>query len=362
MCINPVLLPNGQEVACHLCWQCVRRKIDDWTGRCIAESETAVAVSMVTLTYGRDARVGSVDHERAAWLTYSDVQKYLRAWRDTRSKRAPRGYPVRYFVVGEYGATKGRAHWHALLFWQDKVPARPKNRQIFDRFYWPHGYSFWTDGRTPEAVRYVCKYIAKEVFDEEAQYHKGMSRFPPLGDAYFRQLASDLVEEMLAPQDFFYRFENVRNRKDEPVEFQMQGKTRENFLRYYRDAWIAKFGDMRLMPNSEIVEEFLDAEVRRGSQDDAKRVLAAEKHGVRESVMRTPFTGVVQKPTDIRPWMDPKRIQFSDGLNVWMYVFDGAQRPWYWARDNQGVWGWRARIGSGHAGVGVSGYRQRSQV
>ena len=121
MCLNPILLPNGQEVACHQCWQCVRRRIDDWQGRCIAESLTSRAAHVVTLTYGRDRRYGAADHLQAAVLTYSDVQRFLKHLRGY-GDRAAKKHPVRYFCCGEYGHMKGRAHWHCLLFWQGEVP------------------------------------------------------------------------------------------------------------------------------------------------------------------------------------------------------------------------------------------------
>ena len=80
MCKAPTVLADGTETECRLCWQCRDRKITDWVGRCIAESKTAVGSHAVTLTYGVDA-YGSTDHARTAVLTYSDVQKYLKKWR-----------------------------------------------------------------------------------------------------------------------------------------------------------------------------------------------------------------------------------------------------------------------------------------
>lgn len=202
MCVNPVYLPEkGVEVACHQCWQCIRRKIDDWTGRCVAESQTALATRSVTLTYGRDNRIGDIDHVKAACLTYSDVQKYLRSLRDS-------GYrPLRYFVVGEYGSRKGRAHWHIILFFHGQVPLRALDRQI-ECEHWPHGWSFWQLA-TPEAIRYVTKYIAKEAVTEERQYHNSLSKKPPLGHWFFQEYAKRYAEQGLAPQDLFYSIRNV---------------------------------------------------------------------------------------------------------------------------------------------------------
>ena len=160
MCIDPGKISDVGFVACRKCWQCKETKIDDWVGRCVAESKTAKAAHVVTLTYGHDLETGDTDNIRAAVLTYSDVQKYLKYLRVD-------GYPVRYFVVGEYGSLKGRAHWHICLYWQDKVPDHVL-RENFSQKHWPHGWSYW-DEASAKAVRYACKYMLKDVDDAEKQ-------------------------------------------------------------------------------------------------------------------------------------------------------------------------------------------------
>lgn len=360
MCLNPVLLPNGREVACRKCWQCIRRKIDDWCGRCIAESRTAAATHLVTLTYGRDRHIDAVDHLQAAVLTYSDVQKFLRSYRDA-------GFPVRYFVVGEYGSMKGRAHWHALLFWPEKVPEKQLGVRQDDE-HWPHGHTFWQRS-SPETVRYVCKYIAKEAETEERQYQMGLSRMPPLGDDYFRDLARRHVEAGLAPQDFVYEFADVCDRHGKVIKYTMRGKTRENFLRYFVHGWWERYGDHP--PESEIVSSFIDdpsrSESRAELQKQAQRVLDQERAGVRrlgDVTGARPFTGMVRKPnpSDLRRWMDPQRLRFSETLNVWLYTFEGGQGPWYWAKSADGVYGWRARIGADFRPGGIAYEAARNRL
>ncbi|TIS17093.1 MAG: hypothetical protein E5X07_34615, partial [Mesorhizobium sp.] len=161
MCANPRHLPDGIEVACHKCWQCRENRINDWVGRCIAESKTARATHSITLTYGRDD-AGIEDHLRAALLTYSDVQKYLKRLRKD-------GYPCRYFVAGEYGSEKGRAHWHLIIFWQDRVPEHELNRRFLQK-HWTHGWSHW-ELPSYASIRYVMKYISKDIGVAERQGH-----------------------------------------------------------------------------------------------------------------------------------------------------------------------------------------------
>lgn len=262
MCLNPVKIADVGWVACRECWQCRERKVDDWVGRNIAESKTAKAAHVVTLTYGEDRSVGGIDHLRAAVLTYSDVQKFLKHLRID-------GYPVRYFAVGEYGSKKGRAHWHIVLYWQGAVPQH-KLRENFMQKHWPHGLSYW-DKLTPEAVRYACKYLTKDMGDDARQGFGPMpSKKPPLGDAYFRQLAARYVEEGLAPQDLFYSFPEVRRvgihtrgktiktfrEAAKPIRFMMQGKTAENFCDYFVEGWRAKYDDEP--PQSPVIWSYLN--------------------------------------------------------------------------------------------------------
>lgn len=96
MCITPTTLPSGSVVPCRNCWQCRKDRVDDWIGRCIAESQFSTKVYSVTLTY----REGTPN---SATLVYSDVQKFLKLLRFDQ-------YKVRYFCAGEYGTKKGRAH------------------------------------------------------------------------------------------------------------------------------------------------------------------------------------------------------------------------------------------------------------
>lgn len=308
----------------------------------------------MTLTYGRDPRYDAADHVRAAVLTYRDVQKFLKRLRKE-------GLSVRYFIVGEYGSMKGRTHWHALLFWQGAVPIVPLGENVEFR-HWPHGHTFW-DRLNPETIAYVCKYVAKEVAEEGRLYHVGLSRRPPLGDAYFRLLAANYVAQRLAPQDWVYQFAGVE-KKGRQRKFVMRGKTRENFIRYFRDGWWEAYGDHP--PNSEILEKFEDKQAELGSQDEAKRVLAAEKAGLlnlRDSVRAEPSTHRPARPRvdQLRSWMDPARLMFSETLNVWLYVFDGEQRPWYWAMDDEGEWGWRSKIGARGKNDATGDYRLASR-
>lgn len=314
MCIAPLTIyigPKGekvpQEVACHECWQCRKNAIDDWVGRNIAESKTSKASHAVTLTYGRDRR-GEVDHERASILTYSDVQKYLKLLRR-------HGYPVRYFVTGEFGSRKGRAHWHIMLYWQDKVPPHVLDENFMEE-HWPHGWSFWTEP-TPHAVRYNCKYIQKDMGEAERQGHLAMSKKPPLGALYFRDLAERYVRQGLSPQTLEYSFPDVKRRNHrgshELVRFRLRDRSADLFLGHFMAEWWNTYGDTPI-PKSPLLDEWFSDWADWGERDGRVVYLSrAEKRAeYREWLERL---GPERPPEFVPP--KPKGFQWMNEDDWW---------------------------------------------
>lgn len=330
MCINPINLPDYGLVACRKCWQCAERNVDDWVGRNIAEGKTATAAHVVTLTYGEDLTIGGIDHIRAAVLTYSDVQKYLKLLRWD-------GFPVRYFAVGEYGSKKGRAHWHIILYWQGPVPEH-KLRENFREKHWPHGWSYW-DEADAASVRYACKYLSKDFQDDDRQGFGPMpSKKPPLGDAYFRQLAQRYVDAGLAPQDLFYSFAEVtriptghpcQTRKQlreaaRPIRFMMRRKTAENFCRYFVEAWRKQYDDEP--PNSEVIWAYL----HKGLEEYLDRIAQPR------------FERYRRVPRPSSPPFGGLQPVFSETANCWFSDVEGV-RLWY-SYDSEGEIGWHEKI------------------
>ena len=245
MCISPNNISEVGLVACHKCWQCRENKVNDYVGRCIAESHHSDETLSITLTYGDG------DTPESATLVYKHYQLFMKSLRNE-------GYKVRYIVAGEYGSTKGRAHWHAILFFKGKVP---KNIEYDKRTNWKHwnrGYSF-IEKPSYKSYRYVMKYILKDTQLDVQNGHFALSKKPPLGDQYFQNLAKKYVDSGLAPQTFMYSFDNEFDGQGNRREFMIQGKTRENFCRYYIHEWLDQYAfTHRKMPQSDIIEEYED--------------------------------------------------------------------------------------------------------
>lgn len=329
MCKAPNTLPDGTVVSCRECPECRDQAINDWVGRCIAEQKTAIRCHAVTLTYGRN-QANDASHERSTLLTYSDIQKYLKLLRR-------HGYPVRYLVAGEYGSKKGRAHWHLILYWQDKVPDHVLDQNFMEQ-HWPHGWSFWTEP-TWKAFRYNCKYIQKDMRDGQAQGHLAMSKKPPLGAAYFKKLAEQYVEQGLVPASLNYSFPESRLVNEDgtstPWVYRLKGRSAELFLRHYIDTWRRKRPAMR-RPTSEIVDLY---EKYGKVVLDEQRMLMREEFPRGESRAKFPTGGaikaaVVQRRNE-EAQTDRERAYFEKTEWFWKMIRsakNGAERQ-YWESE-----------------------------
>lgn len=266
MCQAPLALPNGQTIACRKCKLCNFNRVKDWAGRNVAQSKVSTRSFAGDLTYGPELdenRVpikGREDHIRTAVLTYSDVQNFFKYLRYL-------GYEFAYFITGENGSLKGRAHWHFIIHFHGKVPKvvlgknfsdRHKNQygELFDFEVckaWPHGFMFWKKAAYEDCF-YACKYILKDEGDENSQRKPGLSKKPPLGAAYFEKLAEQAVAQGIAPQTLEYRFPEIKQTKTkEPVLFYLQGRSAELYLDHFIKTWAEQRGDQP-RPKSDLVD------------------------------------------------------------------------------------------------------------
>lgn len=273
-CLAPNKLADGTEVACRECKLCQLKAKNDWVGRNIAESKTSKFCYLITATYGR-GRVGESLHERAVILTYSDCQKLLKLLRR-------HGYEVRFFITGEYGSERGRAHWNIILYSEKPLPAFSgwdqygrwtKQARLEQRFnwvrtdekgnpvylqsgepayWWPYGFVHIGDVSVGN-IQYACKYVLKDLDANGKQGAKGQSKDPPLGTKWFRQIAEKYVEQGLAPQTPAYRFPEARTKEGVIIDFWLKGRPLELYLDHFIAAWAErKPGQPR--PPSELVD------------------------------------------------------------------------------------------------------------
>lgn len=225
MCISPnfIWVQAGpgyekQTVSCRQCWRCRKNKVNDYVGRSLCEAAYSVATASITLTYApRSDFADKVLHP-------IHFQKFIRSLRR-------RGHHVRYLVAGEYGERKGRAHFHAILFFKNAPPQIP-NKKNTHIAAWPHGHVFCDWDADEKALRYVCKYILKDVSgarDEKRPISEGwfsLSKKPALGHEFFMDKAEQVKQLRVIPRGFTYLPPGGKP----GVEYLMTGATRRDYL------------------------------------------------------------------------------------------------------------------------------------
>lgn len=241
MCINPSFIwitrgPSAekQAVPCKLCWQCKKNRLNDYVGRALAETATSQQVCTLTLTYApRSDLADKILHPRHFQLFMKMLRKA--------------GHLVRYLVAGEYGDVRGRAHFHAILFFERIAPPRPSDAPFYNPSHlsnplasqafstqipqmrmshireWPHGHIQCDWNADERSIRYVCKYILAE--DKNRAWFS-LSKKPPLGAEWFAQKAAAMREMQVLPASFKYL--PPGGSKDRP--YFMSGATRRDYL------------------------------------------------------------------------------------------------------------------------------------
>lgn len=250
MCIAPVKVADGVLISCKKCWACEEVRVQDFTGRCMAENVTATKSYALTLTYG-----GGYNNPDAYTLQYRDIQLMLKRLRIS-------GYQARYICAGEYGSEGGRAHFHLMLFFDGKFPT-PEMEQRIEWEFWPHGFAYFED---PQAtwVRYMIKYTLKNA--KKGGFPLRMSKKPPLGAEYFKTVAQRHVKAGTCPKDWKYGVDGQTRfcsdtEKEIPWEFYLSGASRERFLDQYYERWSIQRSGQKI-PCSDLVAKDLIGRVR----------------------------------------------------------------------------------------------------
>lgn len=161
------------EVPCGKCYECVKRRRNDWYIRCLIESRNRKFTYFGLLTY---AEVNSKLKKR-------DIQLFLKRLRSYE-------IDLRYFIVGEYGDEKGRPHWHCLFFSDKPIPFNLIAKA------WRGGYS--QEGgnisgwirfepiKSPRSIRYTVKYMYKYVGNDQ-KFEFLVSKNPAIGKSFLNK-------------------------------------------------------------------------------------------------------------------------------------------------------------------------------
>lgn len=281
MCLSPnfVWIQRGpsweqQPTACRQCWRCKRNRVNDYVARAMAEASSSSTVCTISLTYGpREDLADKV-------LNPKHFQLFMKMLR-----RA--GHEVRYLVAGEYGERKGRAHFHALLFFKHIAPLEgreipaygthdapfcreiPHKRMVHIR-EWPHGHISADWSATEKAARYVCKYL---LADDKNNAWFSLSKKPALGAAWFAEKAANARRLGVLPSSFNY----LPPGGNRAQPYMMTGATRRDYLnaittdpadKARMDEWVIKTFDKHALARAVAAAEALPLAEQEAAYDE----------------------------------------------------------------------------------------------
>jgi len=109
-CFNPWWHPRlGVPFPCNKCLYCLYQRRLKWTNRLDLEAlQYGDKIAFVTLTYD------AISCPRDYSLVPTEISAYIK-----RLRHYLKGVKIKYYGCGEYGETRGRPHYHLLIFGVD---------------------------------------------------------------------------------------------------------------------------------------------------------------------------------------------------------------------------------------------------
>lgn len=191
---------QGQIITidCRVCSSCIVKYQNALIGSLLSETAYAQQAVSLTMTYANDAGSDTRSDLAHKMLNGDHVRQF------TERLRKARGFGrVRYLVAGEYGPLYGRAHWHAVLIFENGVPPFDFSSPRYnDNRIWDHGFISAKPCEDEAGFAYACKYAVKstKAMHDSPNYMPGIetvmrrSRIPPLGQPFFIQRAVEQAD------------------------------------------------------------------------------------------------------------------------------------------------------------------------
>lgn len=188
------------EIPCGKCVGCRLKYSRDWANRMMLELEYHDSAYFVTLTYN-DAHVprsyfgdpATGEALPSLTLCKRDIQLFMK-----RLRAAHREDNIRFYMVGEYGPTTYRPHYHGILFGLHLEDLTPDGfNEMHQQYYrspsleavWsvrennyaePQPLGFVGVGEvTWETCAYCARYITGKLFGPEAVFYETFNIEPP---------------------------------------------------------------------------------------------------------------------------------------------------------------------------------------
>lgn len=204
-------LPNGSisktvSVPCGKCYVCRKNKVDAWSFRLRQEQKICDSSYFVTLTY-KDVPLSG---NNLSTLRPKDCKLYLDRLR-VNMKRGGLSSPLRYYLVGEYGDTYERPHYHAIIM---------NSTPDFIVESWTSGIVH-LGSVTTDSIAYCVKYLDK---GRKVPKHARDDRVKE-----FSRMSRNLGKNYLTPETIKW------HREDLSRNYIQDGKFKIALPKYYRD-------------------------------------------------------------------------------------------------------------------------------
>lgn len=105
------MVDNEIPVPCGKCPPCLKRRASGWSFRLMQEEKHSESSMFITLTY--DTKNVPISEKGFMSLNKRDCQLFFKS---LRKATGGAGLPIKYYIVGEYGGTTFRPHYHAIVF------------------------------------------------------------------------------------------------------------------------------------------------------------------------------------------------------------------------------------------------------
>lgn len=191
-CLNPYVrqipqlvtelgMPVLQAFPCGKCPICVQSDARDWMLRLSVEQAHSFSSHFITLTYNEKniVRNGSV-----GVLVKRDIQLFLKRLRQRIADKFSYSPKLRFFVVGEYGPTTHRPHYHLIIF---NLPSDINLHRLIEDC-WNKGFVTISDVNSAR-ISYLASYslygfLFSELKDDIQPPFRLMSRRPGIGNQF----------------------------------------------------------------------------------------------------------------------------------------------------------------------------------
>lgn len=206
-CLKPTKFNStgGVYVSCGQCMPCRVKRRQEWLTKLILEWLTWNKGVFVTLTYAPE-NLPDKEFFDGGSLNKSDAQKFMKRFR-FHFKLLDPNREIRYYLVGEYGDTTQRAHYHVLIFNVDLQEATT----ILEKS-WKLGFVTVAELHI-NRLAYTCNYTLKKMTslhdfpDGRLPEFSLMSRKPAIGYYGLNLIIALLKDKKLFPKHYTGSYE-----------------------------------------------------------------------------------------------------------------------------------------------------------